>query len=164
MAFVIFLMMSIVYIGIGSNLGNREKNCLKAVQLLFDSGIAIMKQSSMYETEPWGVKDQPRFINMVIEAETEEKPGKLLELLKRIEREIGRKETYKWGPRAIDLDILLYNDLVINNTALQIPHPHMHERDFVLRPLSEIAPNKIHPVLKKTVRELLFDLEMRREL
>lgn len=151
--------MPVAYIGIGSNLGNREENCSRAIQLLSDRGITIRKKSSMHETEPWGVKDQPRFINMAIEVETEFDPPKLLEILKTIEREIGRRESYKWGPRIIDLDILLYNDFVINTPKLHIPHPHMHEREFVLRPLSEIAPDKVHPVLKKTVRELLSDLE-----
>lgn len=113
----------------------------------------------MHETEPWGVKDQPRFINMAIEVETELDPPKLLEILKTIEGEIGRRESYKWGPRVIDLDILLYNDFVINTPELHIPHPHMHEREFVLRPLAEIAPDKIHPVLKKSVKELLSEIK-----
>ncbi len=151
--------MPIAYIGIGSNLGNREENCLKAVRLLAGRGVAIKKQSLMRETEPWGVKDQSRFINMAIEVETECDPERLLEILKTVEEEIGRKETYKWGPRLIDLDILLYNDFVINTPDLRIPHPHMHERGFVLIPLAEIAPDKIHPTLKKTIKELLSEIE-----
>lgn len=150
--------MPIAYISIGSNLGDREENCLKAVRLLSEKGVTVRKRSSLYETEPWGVEDQPRFINMAIEVETEMKPLNLLEMLKIIESEVGRKETYRWGPRIIDLDILLYNELVMAGPDLRIPHPHMHERDFVLRPLAEIAPDTLHPVLKKTVRELLSDI------
>ena len=150
--------MSIVYIGIGSNLGDRKEHCLKAVRLFAEKGVVVRRRSSMYETEPWGVKDQPRFINMVIEAETGLTPEELLGVLKEIEEEVGRMETYRWGPRVIDLDILLYDNLAINTPELTIPHPRMHEREFVLRPLVEIAPDKIHPVLKKTIRELFSHL------
>ena len=150
--------MSIVHIGIGSNLGDRKEHCLKAIQLLSQKGIHVRKRSSMYETEPWGVKDQPRFINMAIEGETGLTPAKLLAVLKMIEDEAGRVETHRWGPRVIDLDILLYDDLVIDTPELSIPHPLMHRREFVLKPLVEIAPDKIHPVLKKTIQELLSDL------
>ncbi|GAB4405766.1 MAG: 2-amino-4-hydroxy-6-hydroxymethyldihydropteridine diphosphokinase [Thermodesulfovibrionales bacterium] len=150
--------MAIAYIGVGSNLGNREDNCLKAIKLLSDKGITVRKQSSLYETEPWGVKDQPWFINTVIEIETAIEPEELLQMLKEVERDIGRVDTYRWGPRVIDLDILLYNDLVMDTPHLKIPHPLIHERDFVLRPLSEIAPDKTHPVLKKTIKELLSEL------
>ncbi len=147
-------MNSIAYIGIGSNLGNREDNCKEAIRLLKENGIVVKKQSSMYETEPWGVKDQPKFINMAIEIETDKKPEELLSVLKNIEKQIGRTETIKWGPRIIDLDILLYDDLILDLPELKIPHPLMHERDFVLKPLSEIAPDKRHPVIGKTVKEM----------
>lgn len=150
--------MSIVHIGIGSNLGNREGHCLKAIRLFSEKGILVRNRSSMHETEPWGVKDQPGFINMAVEGETGLMPARLLEILKVIEDEVGRVETFRWGPRVIDLDILLYDDLVMNTPELTIPHPRMHEREFVLRPLAEIAPDKVHPVLKKTIRKLLFDL------
>jgi len=153
--------MPIAHIGIGSNIGNREGNCLKALGLLSARGIIIKKRSSFYETGPWGVRDQPKFINMTLEAETTLEPLKLLESLKSVEEEIGREETYHWGPRVIDLDILFYDDLILDMPDLTIPHPLMHEREFVLRPLAEIAPDKIHPVLKKTVKELLS--ELRRE-
>lgn len=151
--------MQIAHIGIGSNLGNREQNCLEAIRLLSDKGFVIGRQSSMYETGPWGVKDQPRFINMAIEIETDKTPIELLNFLKSIEKDIGREETVKWGPRAIDLDILFYDDLLLNEPDLQIPHRHMHEREFVLKPLAEIAPDKIHPVLKKTIRQLLLEIK-----
>ncbi len=140
--------MSSAYIGIGSNLGNREENCKQALRLLHANGILIEKQSCMYETEPRGIKDQPKFINMAVEVETDKKPEELLRVLKEIEREIGRTETIKWGPRVIDLDILFYDDLILKTQDLEIPHPYMHERAFVLKPLCEIAPDKKDPVIK----------------
>lgn len=150
--------MSIVYIGIGSNLGNRQENCLRAIELLKKKGIVVKKRSSIYETEPWGVKDQPPFLNMAIEIETELEPAELLIVLKDIEREVGRERSFKWGPRIIDLDILLFEDIILNEDNLKIPHPLMHERDFVLRPLCEIAPEIKHPLLKLSMNELLQQL------
>ena len=147
--------MQMVYLGIGSNIGGRENNCLRAISLLGENGLKITKRSAMYETEPWGVKDQPRFINMAVEAETDVSPRDLLALIKKIESEMGRRTGKKWGPRVIDIDILMYENIQMNEVDLSIPHSLMHEREFVLRPLSEIAPDKIHPVLCKTIRELL---------
>jgi 2-amino-4-hydroxy-6-hydroxymethyldihydropteridine diphosphokinase len=147
--------MSTAYISIGSNLGNRQNNCERALSLLGKRGITIVKRSSMIETEPWGFKDQPKFINLVVEIQTELEPGELLRSLKEIESELGRTEAVRWGPRSIDLDILFYDDAVINSPELVIPHPHIQGREFVLRPLYEIAPDKVHPVLKKSVGELL---------
>lgn len=154
--------MATAYIGIGSNLGNRQKNCLRSIELLEKRGIIVKKRSSMNETEPWGVKDQPQFINMAIEIETELGPHELLRILKDVEREVGRGATFKWGPRIIDLDILLFNDLFLREDNLQIPHPLMHERDFVLKPLCEIAPDRIHPLLKVSMFNLLKRLEKSR--
>jgi 2-amino-4-hydroxy-6-hydroxymethyldihydropteridine diphosphokinase len=151
--------MAIVYIGIGSNLGNRQKNCSRAIEMLETRGIFVKKRSSMYETKPWGVVDQPQFINMALEVETGLEPYDLLRTLKDIERELGRRETSKWGPRIIDLDILLFDDVFLRDNFLQIPHPLMHERDFVLKPLCEIAPDKIHPLLKVRICNLLQELE-----
>lgn len=151
--------MAIVYLSIGSNLGRREENCLEAVELLKETGMIVRRISSLYETEPWGMKDQPYFINMVVEVETDLEPEELLKVLKGLERRMGRTETVKWGPRVIDLDILLYNDIIYDSPDLKIPHPLMQERDFVLRPLAEIAPEKLHPLLKKTISELLQDLQ-----
>ncbi|MBI5203665.1 MAG: 2-amino-4-hydroxy-6-hydroxymethyldihydropteridine diphosphokinase [Nitrospirae bacterium] len=147
--------MATIYIGIGSNIGNREENCRKAIKLIKENGIAVKKESSMHETEPWGVKDQPKFINMAIEIETNKKPEDLLGILKNIENQMGRTESVKWGQRIIDLDILLYDDLILETPHLEIPHPFMHEREFVLRPLVEIAPDKKHPVIGKTIKEML---------
>ncbi len=105
------------------------------------------------------MKDQPRFINMALEGCTVLSPHNLLQLLKDIERSMGRKQTAGWGPRIIDLDILFYNDMIFSSDDLIIPHPFLHERLFVLEPLAEISPNKTHPVLKKTVQALLEDLK-----
>lgn len=151
--------MATVFIGIGSNVGDRKANCKNSIKKMREMGIVIKNESSMYETEPWGVKDQPKFINMVVEAETDLSPKELLETLKKIEKDMGRKDTTKWGPRIIDLDILFYNDKVIDLEDLKIPHPLLHKREFVLMPLSEIAGKKIHPLLNKRVSEILEDLK-----
>ncbi|MBI4838049.1 MAG: 2-amino-4-hydroxy-6-hydroxymethyldihydropteridine diphosphokinase [Nitrospirae bacterium] len=150
--------MPIVYLSIGSNLGRRQENCERAVSLLSENGVKITKRSSMIETEPWGIKDQPDFINMAVEAETEKNPEELLGIIKKIEAEIGREENIQWGPRVIDIDILFYDDLIIKTPELGIPHPLIHERYFVLYPLAEIAPEKVHPVLGKSVRTMLSEL------
>jgi 2-amino-4-hydroxy-6-hydroxymethyldihydropteridine diphosphokinase len=147
--------MSTAYIGIGSNLGSREENCERAIRLLSENGITVTKRSSIIETRPWGVTDQPEFVNMAVEIETSLKPEELLHILKKVEIETGRQPALRWGPRVIDLDILLYEDLVMKTTDLEVPHPHLAEREFALKPLAEIAPDKEHPVLKKSIKELL---------
>lgn len=148
-----------VHIGIGSNLGNRYENCYKAIKALEEKGLKITKISSLYETEPWGVLNQPKFINLAIEAETDFSPFELLHILKDVEMALGRRKTVRWGPRIIDLDILFYENEVINTDELTVPHPFLHERDFVLIPLEEISTYKVHPLLKKTIRELREELE-----
>jgi 2-amino-4-hydroxy-6-hydroxymethyldihydropteridine diphosphokinase len=150
--------MATVYIGIGSNIGDRRANCLHAVKQMNDSGIVVKKESSLYETGPWGMKEQPLFINMAVIAETELSPERTLAALKCIEKKMGRQEAVRWGPRCIDLDILFYNDSIITEKDICIPHPLLHQREFVLLPLCEIAPDKWHPVLKKTVRHLREEL------
>jgi 2-amino-4-hydroxy-6-hydroxymethyldihydropteridine diphosphokinase len=146
--------MATVYIGIGSNMGERERNCRRAVEMLGEKGIRVVKMSSAYETAPWGVEDQPGYMNMAVMASTDLGPHELLSALKDIEKRMGRAGTARWGPRVIDLDILIYGDLVEEGPRLTIPHPRMHERGFVLRPLNEIAPGAVHPSLGKTIEDL----------
>ena len=153
------IIMTTTYIGIGSNLGKRKDNCMTAINHLAESGITVSKHSSLMETEPWGGLDQPKFINMVVQADTDHDPVQLLILLKNIEQKMGRTPSVRWGPRAIDLDILLYGVTIVKTSDLEIPHPRLQERDFVLRPLAEIAPDLVHPVLKKSIRQILNQLD-----
>ena len=151
--------MSLAYISFGSNLGNRLKNIKRGLQLVSrNRSITITKKSSLYETEPVGYENQGWFLNGVIEIETFVLPHKLLSLIKKVERIMGRKRRIRWGPREIDLDILLYNQRCVDTPGLIIPHPRMHERAFVLVPLVEIAPRVIHPIFKKNARQLLAKL------
>lgn len=131
--------MAICYLGIGSNLGNREENIRKAIlKLRRTPGIKVEKASKLYQTLPRGRRDQGKFLNAALRLSTVLKPLTLLKRLKGIEKDLGRKKTFRFGPRVIDLDILLYADLVINRKDLKVPHPRMFERMFVLRPLAEI--------------------------
>jgi len=150
--------MTIAYIGLGSNVGDRFANLFDALGLLIN-GSVIKKVSSVYKTEPQGYKDQADFLNCVVEADTDMEPGDLLKDVKDIERLMGRETTFKNGPRLIDLDLLLYGDEVISTPDLVVPHPHMHERSFVLVPLNEIAPDLVHPVLHKTINEMMEGLK-----
>jgi len=151
--------LSAAYICIGSNLGDRLGYIREAIRRIEQSKeIKISKTSSVYETQPTEYKDQPWFLNIVLELETMLKPLNLLELLLHIESQIGRKKTRRYGPRNIDLDILLYDDLLVSSDKLTLPHPRMHERRFVLVPLAEIAPQVIHPLKKKSIEELLEEL------
>ncbi len=144
-----------VYIGAGSNLGDRRKNLKEAIRELKKQGIQIIKISPLYETKPWGVEGQPPFLNLVLYCRTSLEPLRLLECLKGIEEKLGRKETFHWGPRVIDLDILFYGTRIINEPALTVPHPYLRERAFVLKPLSDIAGEFIDPLTGKTVKALL---------
>jgi 2-amino-4-hydroxy-6-hydroxymethyldihydropteridine diphosphokinase len=151
--------MSLVYISFGSNLGDRLKNIKLGLQFIScNRSITITKKSSLYETEPVGYENQGWFLNGVIEIKTSVSPHKLLSLLKKVERKLGRKRTIRWGPREIDLDILLYNQKCVDTPSLTIPHPRMHKRGFVLVPLVEIAPQIIHPIFKKSAKQLLAEL------
>jgi 2-amino-4-hydroxy-6-hydroxymethyldihydropteridine diphosphokinase len=129
-----------VYLGLGSNLGDRKENLRQACEFLESDYTTFVQGSSIHETEPFGVEDQPKFLNMVCEIETELSPRDLLLFVKNIEKKLGRKKREKWGPREIDIDILYYGDLVVDEPDLKIPHPGIKERDFVLKPLEEIAP------------------------
>ena|SRR5664279_812934 len=137
--------MATVYLALGSNVGDREENMRRAITLLDDSGIDIKSLSSLYETEPVDYLDQSWFLNAVLEAETTLEPLALLKVMRGIEQAMGNKKAFAKGPRLIDLDILLYSDQTIKTTELQVPHPRMLDRKFVLIPLVEIAPNFRHP-------------------
>ncbi len=145
------------YIGIGSNLGEKESNCRKAIELLSRAG-RVVRVSSFYCTEPVGYRDQESFINAVAEVETEMSPIELLAVCHMIENDLGRSRLFRWGPRSIDLDILLYGDAVVNESNLSIPHPFLSVRRFVLAPLCEISPEITHPISKKTISHLLHEL------
>jgi len=148
----------IAYIGLGSNVGDREEYIEQAIFLIGRlKNTEIIKKSSNYETDAEGNTDQPPFINCVLEIETTIPPYKLLEELQNIENALGREREVEWGPRTIDADILLYGDMVISEDKLQIPHPLMHERLFVLQPLKEISPRLMHPVLEKSILTLYED-------
>jgi len=147
-----------IYLGLGSNLDDRRMNlaqCLKTLN--FSSKIKLIKISSVYESEPYGFANQPWFLNMVIEIETNLEPLQLLQFTQQIEKQLGRKKTNHWGPRTIDIDILSYNNIIFRHPMLNIPHQQLHLRQFVLLPLKEIATCFVHPGLKKNIDQLLKD-------
>ena len=146
-----------VYIGIGSNLGNRIKNINKAKYLLSLNGINILKSSSYYESLSWPDRSQPKFINIVIQLDTDISPQKILQIPQTIENKLGRKKTYKNAPRTCDIDILSYKNRVISGD-ITIPHKRMSKRNFVVIPLFEIAPNYVHPKTNISIKKLIFSL------
>ena len=143
----------VVYLALGSNLGNRSLNLKEAISLLSPQ-MELKARSDVYETPPWGFEDQEKFLNQVVRVETYLKPEPLLKHLKRLEVALGRQPSFKNGPRLIDIDILFYDDLVFESPVVTIPHPHLHERGFVLVPMLDIAPEYLHPARKKSIREL----------
>jgi 2-amino-4-hydroxy-6-hydroxymethyldihydropteridine diphosphokinase/dihydroneopterin aldolase/2-amino-4-hydroxy-6-hydroxymethyldihydropteridine diphosphokinase len=145
----------ISYIGLGSNIGDRKANLDRAIDMFRElNGIEVTAVSSYYNTAPVGYTEQPDFLNAVIELRTTLPVSRLLEVCRDIEKSLKRERTIRWGPRTIDLDILLYGDVMVNQESLTVPHPRMHERDFVMRPLNEIAPKAYHPVFKQTIDEM----------
>ena len=142
------------FLSLGSNLGDRKKNLAKALLLLEDAGVECVKVSSVYETQPKDFSAQPWFLNQVLIVASKLKPRSFLTLIKRIEKEMGRKPQVSPGPRLIDIDILMAEEMIIRSKELQIPHPRLDERNFVLIPFREVAPNTVHPVLNKTIQEL----------
>ena len=149
------------YVALGSNLGDKEGNLRRALELLEERGVEVVRVSSFICTEPYGVTDQPQFLNGVCQVRTSLAPLALLHILLAIEQEMGRVRLRHWGERNIDLDLLLYEDVVMDTPELTLPHPDMQNRDFVLLPLAEMAPEIIHPTLQKTIHELVICLSAR---
>ncbi len=143
------------FLGTGSNLGDRPQVLEAARQHITQRAGLVIQASHLYRTQAWGLEDQPEFLNQVLQLRTSLAPEVLLDTLLAIERAMGRQRRQKWGARLIDIDILFYDDLIVNHPQLKIPHPYLTERNFVLAPLAEIAPNWQHPVFGKSVSELL---------
>jgi 2-amino-4-hydroxy-6-hydroxymethyldihydropteridine diphosphokinase len=147
-----------IYLGLGSNLGDR-RGYLDAAAAALPPAASVLRRSPIYETAPWGYLDQPAFLNQVFEAETSLEPLELLSKLKEIESKLGRQARFRNGPREIDIDILLYDDLVLNEGSLQIPHPRLHERAFMLAPLADLEPGLKIPGLEHTMHDYLAQLD-----
>lgn len=151
--------MEIVHVGIGGNIGDVEKNISEAIKkIALLPGTKVAKVSSLYKTKPVGFKNQPFFINGALELETNQDPQAFLNALHEIEFNLGRNRSIKWGPRTIDLDILLFGEKIFDSPNFHVPHPRMHERAFVLIPLNEIAPTAIHVVFGKSIHRLLSEI------
>ena len=150
--------MKTAYLSLGSNLDDREANLNRALDRLGSPDVHIKRVSSIYETEPQDLHNQPWFLNLVVEIETTLFPLQLLARIQKIEKELGRRRIVPKGPRTIDIDILLFGNFKIETSTLTVPHPRMHERRFVLEPLSELAPDLCHPISRHTVREMLNEI------
>ena len=149
-----------VYLALGSKIGNRLANLKQAVASLSPQ-LEVKKKSRIYETPPWGYEDQPLFLNMAVMAKTYLEPEPLLKHLKRLEVALGRTETFRNGPRLIDIDILFYDNLILKTPTLTIPHPRLHERAFVLAPLMDLDQELEHPVLEKTIWEIIAYVDVK---
>ena len=146
--------MHTIFLALGSNVGDRSGNIKKAINLLSGS-VGISRLAPVYESRAVGFKEQPDFLNTVIEGHTNLSPGDLLVFIEEVETNVGRKKSAHWGPREIDVDILFYDDIVFKNEILEIPHSQIVKRDFVLAPMNDLEPNFIHPVLGKTINQLV---------
>ncbi|RIV27338.1 2-amino-4-hydroxy-6-hydroxymethyldihydropteridine diphosphokinase [Fibrisoma montanum] len=151
--------MAVTYLLLGANLGDRVATLRRAVDLIAERVGTVVRQSAVYETAPWGVTDQPTFLNQVIAVQTDLSPEETLTRTQAIEQAMGRVRHEKWGARLIDIDILYYDQLVLHTDTLTVPHPYLHQRRFTLVPLAEIAPEFVHPVLLKTTTELTDGLD-----
>lgn len=148
-----------IYLSLGTNIGNRADNLKQAISSL-PPQMTVKAKSKVYETPPWGYTEQDNFLNQVVKTSTYLEPEPLLKHIKRLEVALGRKATFRYGPRLIDIDILFYDDLVLDTPPLVVPHPHLHERGFVLLPMMDIAPDLVHPVMQKKIRELVGSCDM----
>ena len=153
--------LSTVYLALGSNLGNRVENLQSAIDQLQSGGhLQVIERAGLYETEPVGYADQPRFLNTALGATTDLPPLALLDYLKEIEAQLGRLPNFRNGPRPIDLDIIFYDDRIIEEERLQIPHPRLRGRGFVLAPLNDLCPDYLHPTLGLRVKDLLAEIDL----
>jgi 2-amino-4-hydroxy-6-hydroxymethyldihydropteridine diphosphokinase len=149
--------MNKVFLLIGGNMGDRLQNLRQATALLSATCGPVVQQSAVYETAAWGKTDQPAFLNQALLITTSHSAPELITIILSVEEKMGRHRMEKFGPRIIDIDIIFYNDAVINEPHLTIPHPQLQNRRFVLEPMNEIAPDQVHPVLKKTIKQLLSE-------